>query len=96
MRSDATFHSGESARTLLRVFTICWRAVAVPLHALLALLEPVVSIVLGLLALLGVGASLAFKFLRPEFPFWTMMAVSLSFVVALMLYHALLRVTSVK
>lgn len=94
MQSNATFHSDGPARALLRVVTICWRAVAVPVHALLALIEPVVSIVLGLLALLGVCTSLAFKFLRPEFPFWTMMGVSLSFLVALMLYHAILRLTA--
>lgn len=96
MRSQTAFPSDGPGQTLLRAFSICWRTLCVPVHALLALMEPVVSIVLGLLALLGVCMSLAFKILRPDFPFWTMMAISLSFVVALMLYHAILRVTAGK
>jgi hypothetical protein len=68
----------------------------VPIHSVLALLEPLVSGVLGLLALLGICTSFAFNLLRPNFPFWTMMATSLTFLVALMLYHALLRATASK
>lgn len=72
----------------------CWRILCAPAHAILALAEPIVSLILGLLALLGICASLAFEFLRPDFPFWTMLGISLSFVVALMGYHALLRLTA--
>jgi hypothetical protein len=96
MQSEAAFQRGGAAQTVLRAFAIAWRALCVPVHSVLALIEPVVSIVLGLLALLGVCMSFAFKFLRPEFPFWTMLSVSLSFLVALMLYHAVLRVTAGK
>ena len=37
--------------------------------------------------------SLAFGLLRPGFPFWAMVTVSLSFLGALMLYRAALRIT---
>lgn len=60
----------------------------------LAVLEALVSGVLGLLALLGICMSVAFRSLRPNFPFWTMLATSLAFLGALMLYYALLRVTA--
>lgn len=85
-------HTQGAARTL----GILWRGLSLPVHSVLALLEPFVSGVLGLFALLGICMSLAFRFFRPHFPFWTMMATSLSFLVALMLYHALLRITASK
>jgi hypothetical protein len=94
---SGTACSGERVtEPVARALATLWRALCAPIHALLALLEPIVSLILGLLALLGICMSLAFKVLRPGFPFWTMVAVSLSFVVVLMLYHALLRVTAGK
>lgn len=94
MRSETTFHSDGPAHTFLKALAVCWHAVCVPVHALLAIMEPIVSLILGLLAVVGVGVSLAFELLHPDFPFWTMMATSLSFVVALMLYHAIMRLTA--
>ena len=96
MRTETDLSGHAYAQGTLRALAILWRALSVPVHSVLALLEPLVSVVLGLLALLGICTSLAFRFLRPNFPFWTMMATSLAFLVALMLYHALLRATASK
>ena len=96
MQSGTAFPHERPTEPLRGALGTLWRALCAPVHALLALLEPVVSAVLGLLVLLGVCMSLAFKLLRPEFPFWTMIAVSLSFLVALMVYHLVLRVTGGK
>jgi hypothetical protein len=95
MRDAIAVSTERGLQSVRNVLAVCWRVLCVPVHSLLALMEPLVSITLGLLAFLGVCMSLAFRFLRPEFPFWTMMAISLSFVVLLMLYHALLRLTAV-
>ena len=95
MRTDADFSNRAHTRGA-GVLAVSWRALSAPVHSVLALLEPFVSGVLGLLALLGICTSVAFKFLRPSFPFWTMMATSMAFLVALMLYHALLRATASK
>jgi hypothetical protein len=59
---------------------------------LLVILEPVVSFVLGSLALLGVLTALFWKLVGPpHFPFFLVLGISLSFELALILYHALLR-----
>jgi hypothetical protein len=94
MQSGTAFEVERSTSPIMRVLEIVWRAVCAPVHALLALLEPIVSFVLGLLALLGICMSLAFEILRPQFPFWTMMSISLSFLVALGVYHLVLRLTA--
>ena len=94
MRNAIANSSDPAVQGTQSVLSICWRVVCAPIHSLLALMEPVVSITLGLLAFLGICASLTFRLVRPEFPFWTMLAVSCSFVVALMLYHALVRFTA--
>jgi len=86
--------TGMDAAASSAPLAIVWRAVAAPVHAVLALLEPVVSFVLGLLALLGICMSLIFELLRPQFPFWTMMSISLTFLLALMVYHLVVRLTS--
>jgi hypothetical protein len=78
------------------VLSVCWRALCVPVYAFLAILEPIVSTILALLAVLGVCMSLVFKFLRPDFPFWTMLGISIGFMVALMLYYALMRLVAPK
>jgi hypothetical protein len=38
--------------------------------------------------------SLVAEMLRPQFPFWTMMSISLSFLLALGIYHLALQVTA--
>lgn len=94
MQSGTAFEVERSGVPIMRALAVVWRTVCAPVHALLALLEPIVSFVLGLLALLGICMSLVFEILRPQFPFWTMMSISLSFLLALVLYHLLLRLTS--
>jgi hypothetical protein len=94
MQSGTAFEVERTRPPTVRALAIIWRAVCAPVHALLALLEPIVSFLLGLLALLGICMSLAFEMLRPQFPFWTMMSISLSFLFALGLYHFVLRLTA--
>ena len=94
MQSGTAFEVERTGPPTARVLAIIWRAVCAPVHALLTLLEPIVSFVLGLLALLGICMSLVFEMLRPQFPFWTMMSVSLSFLLMLAAYHLVLRVTA--
>jgi hypothetical protein len=72
-----------------------WRVACLPVLMLLVILEPVVTFVLGALALLGVLTTLFFKLVGPPgFPVWTMLALSLGFGIALVPYHALIRVLS--
>jgi hypothetical protein len=58
------------------------------------LLEPIVGFVLYALAILGLLTTLLFRFLDvgTHFPFWTMLGLSLSFALALLAYHLLIRV----
>jgi len=94
MQWEPAFADERRAEQSAGALVAVWRLVCAPVHAFLALLEPVVSLVLGLLALLGICMSLVFEMLRPQFPFWTMMAVSLSFLLALMVYHLVVRLTA--
>jgi hypothetical protein len=94
MQSGTAFEMERTGPPTMRALAIIWRAVCAPVHALLALLEPIVSFVLGLLALLGICMSLVFEILRPQFPFWTMMSISLSFLFTLGAYHLVLRLTA--
>jgi hypothetical protein len=55
----------------------------------LVILEPLVTFVLAALALLGLLTSLFFYLVGPpEFPLWTMLALSLGFAIALLPYYA--------
>jgi hypothetical protein len=72
-----------------------WHAARLPALMLLLILEPVVSFVLGGLALLGVLTTILFWALGvPHFPALTMLALSLSFGFAAALYRAAIRVLS--
>ena len=54
-----------------------------------------VRIVLATLALLGILITFFFKFVGPpNFPFWTMLAISIGFGLALLVYYALMRLFS--
>jgi len=58
----------------------------------LVILEPLVTFVLAALALLGLLTTLFFCLVGPpQFPVWTMLALSLGFAIALVAYHALIR-----
>ena len=72
-----------------------WRAACLPLLMLLVILEPLVTFMLAALALLGLLTTLFFYLVGPpEFPVWTMLALSLAFAIALVPYHALIRLLS--
>ena len=69
-----------------------WQCIRLPLFLFLLVLEPVVTFVLGALALLGVLTALFWKFFGPpNFPFFLMLGISLGFELALIVYHKLLR-----
>ena len=71
---------------------VAWQSIRLPLFLFLLVLEPVVTLVLGALALLGVLTALFWKlFGRPDFPFLLMLGISLGFELALIVYRRLLR-----
>jgi hypothetical protein len=72
-----------------------WRAACLPVLMVLVILEPLVTFVLAALALLGLLTTLFFYLVGPpDFPVWTMLALSLGFAIALVPYHALIRLLS--
>jgi len=81
--------AGDLLRATLRLL---WHAVRLPVFVFLAILEPIVSFVLGALALLGVLTALFSKFYGvPHFPFALMLGVSVGFGLIQVGYYALLR-----
>lgn len=71
---------------------VVWRCIRLPLFLFLLVLEPVVTFVLGALALLGVLTALFWKFFGPpNFPFLLMLSISLGLELAVIVYHRLLR-----
>ena len=83
---------GDVAVTIVRWL---WRAACLPVLMVLVILEPLVTFVLAALALLGLLTTLFFSFVGPpEFPVWTMLALSIGFAIALVPYHALIRLLS--
>ena len=81
---------GDLLRGTLRLL---WHTVRLPVYVFLVILEPVVSFVLGALALLGVLTALFFKFYGvPHFPFALMLGVSVGLGLMQVGYYALLRV----
>jgi len=84
----------DVAHTIPSIRWLC-RAACLPVLMLLVILEPLVTFVLAALALLGLLTTLFFYLVGPpEFPEWTMLALSLGFAVALVPYHALIRLLS--
>jgi hypothetical protein len=72
-----------------------WQCIRWPLFLFLLVLEPVVTFVLGALALLGVLTALFWKFFGPPyFPFPLMIGTSLGFALAAILYQKVLRLLS--
>jgi hypothetical protein len=72
-----------------------WRPIRLPVLAFLVILEPIVSFVLGGVALLGILTTLFFRLIGgPHFPFWTMLMISVSFVAVLAVYEALIKLFS--
>jgi hypothetical protein len=74
---------------------LLWQGIRLPLFLMLAILEPVVSFILRLLALLGVLTALFWKLAGPpHFPFLLVLGTSLGFGLMLAGYHAFLRLLS--
>jgi hypothetical protein len=73
---------------------IVWSSIRAPIRAILVLFEPIVGLVLYALAILGLLTTLLFRFVEvgAHFPFWTMLGLSLSFALAHLAYHLLIRV----
>jgi hypothetical protein len=85
----ADLHGGRFLRGTLRLL---WLALRLPVFMFLAILEPIVSFVLGALALLGVLTALFSKFYGvPHFPFALMLGVSVGFGLMQVGYYALVR-----
>jgi hypothetical protein len=81
--------AGDLLRGTVRLI---WHAVRLPVFVFLAILEPVVSFVLGSLALLGVLTALFSKLYGvPHFPFALTLGVSVGFGLMQVAYYALLR-----
>jgi len=69
-----------------------WQCIRLPLFLFLLVLEPVVNLVLGALALLGVLTALFWKAFGPPYlPFFLMLSISLGLALALIVYRKLLR-----
>jgi hypothetical protein len=72
-----------------------WRVACLPVLMVLVILEPLVTFAFSTLALLGLLTTLFFCFVGPpDFPLWTMLALSLGFAIALVPYYALIRMLS--
>jgi hypothetical protein len=83
--------------SLNSIHPIRWlrRVACLPVLMLLVILEPLVTFVFAALALLGLLTTLFFYLVGPpEFPVWTMLALSVGFAIALVPYHALIRLLS--
>src|ERR1700730_2838589 len=81
---------GDLAMGSLRLL---WRLIRLPIWTCLVILQPVVGLVFGGLALLGVLMSFFFKLsgAAPHFPFLIMLAISVGFGLVLIGYEALVR-----
>ena len=72
--------------------SVGWQGIRLPLFLFLLALMPVVTFVLGALALLGVLTALFWKFFGPpNFPFFLMLGISLGFQLTVIVYRKLLR-----
>jgi hypothetical protein len=72
---------------------IVWSCIRAPILAVLVLFEPIVGFVLYALAILGLLTTLLFRFVDvgTRFPAWTMLCLSLSFALAHLVYHLVIR-----
>ena len=81
--------TGEFGRPVL---WLLWQCVRVALYLILATLQPVVTFVLGTLALLGILTAFFWEFFGPpHFHFFLVVGVSLGFALARILYQELVR-----
>jgi hypothetical protein len=75
-----------------------WQVIRLPALAVLVILEPIIGTLLVGLALLGSLIAFVFEFATtvPNFPFWGMLTISLGCLGLLGLYHALIRILSMR
>jgi hypothetical protein len=78
----------------ISVAGIVWSCIRAPILAVLVLFEPIVGFVLYALAILGVLITFLFRIVGvgKHFPFWTMLCLSISFALAHLAYHLIIRV----
>jgi hypothetical protein len=75
------------------ILGLVWHVLRVPILTLLLILEPIIALACGGLALLGVLTTIFFTVIAaPHFPMWTMLSISIGFGVALVLYEGAIRV----
>ncbi len=70
---------------------VVWRAMCVPIYAMLVILEPFVGFFLSVLTVLGLLTAISVKLVLPDAPFWTLLATALSFAAILAVYYLLMR-----
>jgi hypothetical protein len=81
---DRSASAGDLGRWIL---WLLWHCNRVPAFLMLAILEPVVTLVLSALALLGVLTAIFWEFAAPpHFPFFLVIGASLGFELALLIY----------
>jgi hypothetical protein len=86
---------GDDSANLNRSMRGLWRVAGLPVLLFLVILKPLVTFVLAALSLLGLLTTVLFYLVGPpDFPVWTMLALSLGFAIALLPYHALIRLLS--
>lgn len=87
-------HCIRSARSsiALSVLRVLWLLVRVPLLAALLALEPIASLVLTAVGILGIVAALILRSSHhpPQFSFWGLLGFSVCALVLLSAYHVLL------
>jgi hypothetical protein len=77
----------------MRSLRLVWRLIRLTILTFLVILQPVVGLVFGGLALLGILMSFFFNLsgAAPHFPLLTMLAISVGFGLVLVAYEALIR-----
>jgi hypothetical protein len=94
MKAARIIETGSEYRRplLATAARVLWKAVRLPIAAVLLAVEPIVGFICGLGLVLGVLASILFEIsaVGPRFPFAKAMIISLSFGVILFLYYGAL------
>ena len=95
-RPDEIEHvRGIAAEVAIGLVKLFWLVIRVPILLVLVILEPLVTALFGALALLGVLTTIFFLLVGPpHFPWITMLAVSLGFVLALVPFYGLIELLS--
>ena len=96
MEKRAPLTPSVGTQILYWILRTLWTAARLPILAVLIVLRPIATLVLGGLAILGLFTTFFFKVVGsdPRFPFWTFLAISIGFALALLLYDGLLALFS--